>query len=69
MTEHLTTRQIAELLGVEVWRVQRIFELELLPEPTRFAGRRVIPSVHIPEIVDALRSRGWLPQTAEAMKP
>ena len=69
MTEHLTTRQVAELLGVDVWRIQRIFELELLPEPSRFAGRRVIPSVHIPAIVDALRDRGWLPQATEVMRP
>jgi hypothetical protein len=30
-------------------------------EPPRFAGRRAIPKSHIPQIVDALRERGWLP--------
>ena len=64
MQELLTTRQIADLLGVELWRVQRCFELGILPEPPRFAGRRAIPSESIPQIVDALRARGWLPGQA-----
>ena len=61
MQEQLTTRQVAELLGVEVWRVQRLFELGVLPEPPRFAGRRVVSGDMIPAIVDGLRSRNWLP--------
>lgn len=56
----LTTQQIADLLGVEVWRIQRLYELGLLQEPEWFGGKRVIPGDQIPEIVDALRARGWL---------
>jgi predicted site-specific integrase-resolvase len=56
-----TTREVAELLGVDVWRVQRLFEDGTLAEPQRFAGKRVIPSERVPSIVDALRKRGWLP--------
>jgi hypothetical protein len=56
-----TTREIAELLGTETWRVQRIYETGEVAEPPRFAGRRAIPKSHIPQIVDALRERGWLP--------
>ena len=61
MQDHLTTRKLADLLGVEVWRIRRLFETGELPEPDWFAGRRAIPSTWIPRVVDALRARGWLP--------
>ena len=61
MPHFLTTREVAELLGVETWRVRRLYEAGRLPEPPRFAGHRAIPRETIPAIVDALRARGWLP--------
>ena len=61
MPNFLTTRDIAELLGVEPWRIARLFETGALPEPKRFAGRRAVPSELLPTIVDALRARSWLP--------
>lgn len=61
-----TTRQLADILGVETWRVRRLFQDGTLPEPGRFAGRRAIPGSMIPAIVDGLRRRGWLPEQAEA---
>jgi hypothetical protein len=63
MPEIFTTKQIGELLGVDEWRVRRLYESRRLPEPARFAGRRAIPREDIPVIVDALRERGWLPST------
>jgi hypothetical protein len=56
----LTTRELADLLGTETWRIRRLYEDGTLPEPDRFAGRRAIPGKTIPIIVDALRQRGWL---------
>lgn len=56
----LSTRDVADLLGTETWRVRRLFEDGTLPEPSRFAGKRAIPRESIPTIVDALRGRGWL---------
>jgi len=56
-----TTREMADLLGSDTWRVRRLFEDGTLPEPPRFGGKRAIPRESIPAIVDALRSRGWLP--------
>ena len=56
-----TTSQIGTLLGVETWRVARLYETGAISEPPRFAGRRAIPKNQIPQIVDALRERGWLP--------
>ncbi len=57
----LSTREVAELFGVPTWQIQRLFESGALPEPPRFAGKRVIAGETIPRIVDALRERGWLP--------
>lgn len=57
----LTTRQLADFLGVDAWRVRRLFEDGTLADPPRIAGARAIPRDRIPEVVDALRDRGWLP--------
>jgi hypothetical protein len=64
----LSTEQVGELLNVEPWRIRRLFESGTLPEPERFAGRRVITGAMVPQIVDALRVRGWLP-AAEVATP
>lgn len=60
MTGIYTTQQIADFLGVELWRVQRVFENGAVPEPGKFGGKRAIPSTLVPAIVDAFRERGWL---------
>jgi hypothetical protein len=59
-TKLLSTREIADLLGTDAWRVRRLFEDGTLAEPERFAAKRVIPGTSIPMICDALRARGWL---------
>jgi hypothetical protein len=69
MPRIFTTREIAELLSVDTWRVQRLFEDGTLQEPARFAGKRAIPREMLPEILDALRARGWLPTRTEATPP
>ena len=61
MPDIYSTRQMAELLGTQTWRVRRLFEDGTLPEPARFAGKRAIPRESLPAILDALRNRGWLP--------
>ncbi len=67
----LTTRQAAAEItcdhapsGMAIceWQVRRIFELGILPEPSKFAGKRVIDRRDIPAIVIALQHRGWLPK-------
>ncbi len=64
MQRPFTTAELAELLHVDVWRIQRLFERGVLEEPPRFGGRRVIAPELVPQIVDALRDRGWLPTEA-----
>ena len=61
MSRVLTTRELADLLGIEVWKVRRLYEDGTLPEPPRFAGKRVIHGDALGPLVDALRQRGWLP--------
>lgn len=61
-----STAEVAKLLGIETWRVRRLFEDGTLPEPDRFAGKRAIAHDTVPAIVDALRERHWLPTSDEA---
>lgn len=63
MQRILTTSQVAELLSIEPWRVQRLFEDGTLSEPEKFGGRRAIPATMLPLIMDALRRRRWLEPT------
>ena len=62
---YLSLGQLGDLLGVQSWRIARLFEMGVLPEPPRIANRRLIPKANIPDIVDALRARGWLSKEAE----
>lgn len=41
-TELLTTRETADHFGTAEWRVRRLFEDGMLPEPPRFGGKRAI---------------------------
>ena len=62
---YLSLGELADLLSVQSWRVARLFELGILPEPMRIAGRRMIPKDMVPAVVDALRAKGWLPSPSE----
>jgi hypothetical protein len=57
--------ELAEALGVQSWRIARLFELGLVPEPPRVSGRRAIPGEMVPAIIAALRDRGWLANSVE----
>lgn len=64
-----TTREVANLLGVAEWQVRRLYESHSLPEPPRFGGKRAVPGESIPNVVDALRDRGWLPSPVQGRSP
>lgn len=66
LATHLSTGDVAELTGVETWKIRRLFEDGNLPDPPRIGQARAIPRESIPSIIDALRSRGWL---SESMEP
>lgn len=65
---YLSLGELAELLSVQSWRIARLFELGILAEPPRIAGRRMIPKDLVPAVVDALRERGWLGSTTVAVQ-
>ena len=58
--EFASTGEVAEALGVQAWRVSRLFETQTLPECARIAGRRMIPRSMVPQIKSELKKRGWL---------
>ncbi len=61
MPKQLSTRQAAKVLGVEAWRIVRLFEERDLPEPEIRIGRnRLIAREDLPAIARALARRGWL---------
>jgi hypothetical protein len=66
--KRLTTRELADLLGTDEWRIRRLFDDGTLPEPERFGGKRAIAQSEILSIIDALRSRGWLPEPGAAVE-
>lgn len=57
---YLSLGEVADHLSVQSWRIARLFELGVLPEPERVAGRRMISTDLIPAVAEALRARGWL---------
>lgn len=66
MKELLTTREVADMLGTDEWRVRRLFEDGSLPDPPRFGGKRVIASNNVPNVAAALKARGWLTDSGPA---
>lgn len=72
MSGQNTTRRTAEIISAEFsvqvseWQVRRLFEDGTLPEPPKFGGKRIIEASRLPEIVAAMRARGWLPQVEAA---
>ena len=66
MAQLYSTRDVADMLGTNTWRVRRLFEDGTIQEPARFAGKRAIPGELLPTIVDRLRDRGWLPDSEPA---
>lgn len=67
--ELLTTSQVAALLGVEPWRIRRLYEEGLLSEPQRLGGRRLVSSRDLPAVIDSLRQKGWLSSVTSANDP
>jgi hypothetical protein len=56
--DYYSVGDLGDMLRIQSWRIARLFELGVLPEPPRVGGRRLIPDAMIPNIVTALRERG-----------
>jgi hypothetical protein len=51
---------LAKRYGLPAWKVRRIFERGLIPEPARLGAYRVVAVRELPQIEDALRKAGYL---------
>jgi DNA-binding transcriptional MerR regulator len=60
-----TTGDVAERYGIPEWRVRRLYERGILPEPARAGTYRLIRAEDLPGVENALRRAGYLPN-AEA---
>jgi hypothetical protein len=63
VTQALTLGAVAKHYGIPLWKVRRVFERRLLPEPGRIGHYRVVASENLPEL-DRVR-----PQPARALPP
>jgi len=61
MAKFYSTGEVAAILHQPRWHILRLFENGNVPEPGRLAGKRAIPAEQLPVIVEALKTRGWLP--------
>ena len=43
---HFTSGELGDFLGVQAWKISRLFEVGVLKEPDRVGGRRLIPKSH-----------------------
>jgi hypothetical protein len=50
----------ARRLGVPPWKVRRLFERKLLPEPARVGPYRVITEADLPAVRAALLAAGYM---------
>lgn len=55
-----TVGDLAKHFELPAWKVRRIFERRILPEPERVGAYRVIQACDLPAIEDALRRVGYL---------
>lgn len=56
----LTVGQVAELLGAQTWRVQRLIERGLGPKPSRIGRHQVFRKDDVPAVKKALQDAGYL---------
>ncbi len=58
---YLTVGEAAMRLHCLEWRLRRVFERGLLPEPLRLGRYRLIPVADLPKIQKAMEDVGYLP--------
>jgi DNA-binding transcriptional MerR regulator len=60
----LTIGAVARRYGCHAWQIRRLFERGLLPPAPRVGAYRVIAASDLPQIEEALRAAGYLPNDA-----
>ena len=61
-----TTADLARRYGIPVWKVRRLCDRKILPEPVRIMNNRVFVEADLPAIEAALRRVGCI-ATPEAV--
>ena len=64
VNEVLTLGDVAEIFGIRLWKVRRLFERGFLSEPKRVGGYRIVFRADLPIIEQALREAGYLSASA-----
>lgn len=67
MESPLTTAKLARRFGVEVWKVRRVFERGMVPEPGRLGLVRVFSESDVPPIEAAMIRAGYLEPKAASV--
>jgi len=62
MSELLTLGEVAEVFHTQVWRVLRLYQRGLLPEPARVGRNRVVARADLATVRAALEAAGYLPK-------
>jgi DNA-binding transcriptional MerR regulator len=57
-----TIGDLAKHFGCQPWQVRRVFERGLLPPAQRLGAYRVMFAADLPQVEEALRKCGYLPQ-------
>lgn len=57
-----TVGDLAKRLGIAAWKIRRIFEEGVLPEPPRAGRYRIFFPEDLPALVAALVRRGHVPE-------
>jgi hypothetical protein len=65
-TRKLSIGQAAARFDVPLWKVRRLFERGLLPEPERIGVYRLLDEADLPAVEAALLRAGYLKETAHA---
>jgi hypothetical protein len=61
LTEHsLTLGELASRIGCESWRIRRLFERKLLPEPRRVGKFRVFSESDVEAVRKVAESAGYV---------
>jgi hypothetical protein len=61
----MTLGTVARRYSLPTWKIRRLYELKLLPEPHRIGHYRVVGEADLPAIEEALRTLGYLPTEGE----
>lgn len=58
--KHMSLGDLSRRFGLPVWKIRRLFERKILPEPERVGRLRTFGPGDVPKIEKALKEAGYL---------